>query len=444
MLHDAYGNEVDTDRPETIAAIDRFARSFIGYGKDFAVIFDAALEDPDCLTARSQAGLLGLFMENKAGLALAREHLDAGRDLVAKGKGTAREHAYWRAVEAASRHDSDAAIALHEDIASRWPRDLFAAKLGQIHHFNVGDAAGMKRIAEKAFNAHPLTAYAWGLYAFGLEENNELDEALNIGRKAAEMQEVEPWAHHAVAHVHETRGELDEGIDWMERHAHTWKDCNSFMFTHNWWHLALFYLDRGDPDQALRIFDTRLWGAPQGDPSYSQDQAGAVSMLIRLNLRGVFVDGRWSDVADEILKREVMFDQPFLTAHYAYALARAERRTDYERFLKDLQAHAGTAGAKQRYMWLRHALPLCRGMAAHADNDFETAASLLAESRPHWRSMGGSHAQRDLFEQVYVDSLLRGGRTSDALPLLKARADARPGVRIHREQLALAERQAKR
>ncbi len=388
--------------------------------------------------ARAQAALLGLFMENKAGLALAKTHLDAGRALVAQGNSSEREQLYFRAIEAASRADAAQATALHDAIAERWPRDLFAAKLGQIHYFNAGDSEGMRRIAQRAFDAHRETAYAWGLLAFGLEECNDLDEAERVGRRAADMEEVEPWAHHAVAHVYETRGQLDKGIAWMEDRAHTWKGCNSFMFTHNWWHVALFYLDRGEADQALSIYDSRLWGAPQGDRGYSQDQAGAVSMLIRLALRGVALNGRWSDVADDILKREVMYDQPFLTAHYAYALARAEHRTAYERFLRDLEDTAGESNAAARHLCLTHALPLCRGMGAHADNDFALAATLLDETRSHWQRLGGSHAQRDLFEQVYLDALIRAGRAAEAVPILEARAAARPGVAVHKAQLALA------
>ncbi len=444
MLRDAYGNDVDTDNPATVAAINRFAHSFIAYGKDFAVILDAVKDDPDCLTARAHAALLGLFMENNAGRAIANEHLAAGLKLMIAGRGTLREHAYFRAVEAAAQYDVPSASAAHEELAKNWPGDLFASKLGQVHYFNIGDAAGMRRLAKKTFRAHPLTPYAWGLLAFALEEYDELDEAERAGRKASEMTDVEPWAHHAVAHVYETRGQLDAGIEWMESHAHLWKDCNSFMFTHNWWHLALFYLDKGDADQALKIYDTRLWGAPQGDSSYSQDQAGAISMLIRFALRDVVLDGRWGHVADAVLKREVMYDQPFLTAHYAYVLARSEHRNAYERFLDGLAAHADRQNAAQRGMWLSHALPLCRGMGAHADNDFDLAAELLGESRPHWQSMGGSHAQRDLFEQVFIDSLMRCGRAADTLAILEARAEARPNVNIHKIELARAKRAAKR
>jgi hypothetical protein len=147
MLHDAYGNEVDTDSAETVAAIDRFAHSLIAYGTDFGVIFEAVEADPECVMARGHAALLGLFMENNDGTARATAHLTAGRELLAGGKGTARERMYFRAVDASARHDMATTTRLHEEIVDEWPRDLFAAKLGQIHYFNAGDSGGMRRIA---------------------------------------------------------------------------------------------------------------------------------------------------------------------------------------------------------------------------------------------------------------------------------------------------------
>lgn len=426
MREDAYGNSIETDDDGTVAAIDRFAASFLAYGTDFAVILDAAERDPDCLLAQTQAALLGLFMENNAGKALAARHLERGRMLVAAQRGGERERLYFGAVEAAARHDAAGATGLHEEIASRWPRDLFAAKLGQIHYFNAGDAEGMRRIAATVLNAHRETAYAWGLLAFGLEECHELDAALDAGRRAAEMTPVEPWAHHAVAHVHEARGEPDAGLAWMEDRAPTWQACNSFMFTHNWWHVALFHIANGAPDRALAVYDTRLWGAPQGDPTYSQDQAGAVSMLIRLELRGLDVGERWAEVADRIAARETMYDQPFLCAHYAYALARSERRNASDTFMAGLRDHADSAtGAAHGRLWQDIALPLCRGMAAHARNEFFAAAEAMAEVRPHWRAVGGSHAQRDLFEQVYRDALAR----ATTQPAASHRHGARQAVR---------------
>ena len=56
------------------------------------------------------------------------------------------------------------------------------------------------------------------------------------------MRRKEPWAQHALAHVLLTRGRIDEGARFLEQAADTWTELNSFMVTHLWWHLTLFYL----------------------------------------------------------------------------------------------------------------------------------------------------------------------------------------------------------
>ena len=55
------------------------------------------------------------------------------------------------------------------------------------------------------------------------------------------------------------------------------------MYTHNWWHLALFYISEGRFAEALAVYDRHVWAR---DRSYSQDQIGAVSLLARLELAG--------------------------------------------------------------------------------------------------------------------------------------------------------------
>ena len=75
--------------------------------------------------------------------------------------------------------------------------------------------------------------YVWGMYAFGLEECNRLDEAETAARKAIAMDRRDPWAHHAVAHCLEARGRMLEGVAFLEEMSDTWEGCNSFMYTHN-------------------------------------------------------------------------------------------------------------------------------------------------------------------------------------------------------------------
>ena len=93
------------------------------------------------------------------------------------------------------------------------------------------------------------------------------------------MRHKEPWAHHALAHVMLTQGRLAEGHAFMAAMSPTWTGLNSFMETHNWWHLALFALEqnlRPDAFQPLlacmmahndtrKTCDLTLWSADPGD-----------------------------------------------------------------------------------------------------------------------------------------------------------------------------------
>jgi predicted Zn-dependent protease len=44
------------------------------------------------------------------------------------------------------------------------------------------------------------------------------------------------------------------------------------------------------------------------------------------------------------------------------------------------------------------------------------------------QEIGGSHAQRDLFDQTWIDVLMKTGGYRDALPILEYRVEVRPTV----------------
>jgi hypothetical protein len=62
----------------------------------------------------------------------------------------------------------------------------------------------------------------------------------------------------------------------------------------------------------------------------------------------------------------------------------------------------------------------------------ETVA-LLAPLRPILHHIGGSHAQRGVFEQIYVEALVRSGAAA-AEPVLTNRRDGRGGQSRFAEQ----------
>jgi len=80
-------------------------------------------------------------------------------------------------------------------------------------------------------------------------------------------------------------------------------------------------------------------------------------------------------------------------------------------------------------------LPVAEALLAHAKGEFGKCADLLFPVRQSLASLGGSHAQQDVFHQILIDAAIRDGRRDLARSLLAERASLRPGGRWTRERL---------
>jgi tetratricopeptide (TPR) repeat protein len=326
--------------------------------------------------------------------------------------------------------DDDGAktLRLCEQITDEFPRDLVVVKTHQYLEFNRGNSPQMLRVALKAAASSADVPYMHGMTAFAYEQCHLLDEAESEARVALDMQSKEPWAQHALAHVFLTRGQIDAGAAFFEQAAETWIGLNSFMATHNWWHLALFYLSQGRGRSVLEVYDRHCWGVAK---DYSQDQIGAVSLLARLELAGIDVEQRWQDLGGYLVARARDTLQPFLTVQFLYGLARA-RRPEAETLLESVRRHAAAAPPFTRDVWRGVALPACEGLYAHAHGNYSQAWRHLATSVPRIAEIGGSHAQRDLFELILVDTAVKDGRLTTAQRMLEQRRVSDPhGVPVN-------------
>jgi hypothetical protein len=434
---DSLGNPVTLDDPSSAAAIDGFVQGFIACESNSADVLDAAHDTSPLVQAYCAA--LHMFSESRDGAAGARPFIE--RANAGAARATPRERRFIAAVDAWIAGDITRAVALHQEQAVAHPRDLASVKLGQYHCFNTGDCPGMLRLALAALPAAQDIAQAHGMAAFGYEQCHLLRHAEASARRAIALRRKEPWAHHALGHVMLTEGRLAEGLDFMTGVSDTWVGLNSFMVTHNWWHVALFLIDLGRDAEALAIYDEHVWGVA---PDYSQDQIGAVSLLARLELSGIDVGERWSDVAVHLDRRLDDHVLPFLDLQYLYGLARAGRDEAAERLLRGIEAFAQEcAPADTRAAWQRVCVPAAHGLLAHARGDFAGAIEGLGGALPRLVEIGGSHAQRDLFDQVYLDALVRSAtaRTLGAAQsILQQQQNGQPeSVRLRRQTGAVHE-----
>ena len=430
---DFLGNPVTLDEPGAAAAIDAFVGGFIACESSAAEVLSAADDGTPLVQAFCAA--LHMFSESSDGAPGARPFIERAR--AAAARVTPRERRFIAAIGAWINGDVEGAIALHHEQAREHPRDLASVKLGQYHCFNTGDFPGLLRLAQTVLPATADVAQAHGMAAFGYEQCHRLREAEASARRAIALRRKEPWAHHALGHVMLTEGRLTEGLDFMRGVSDTWSGLNSFMVTHNWWHVALFLIDLGRDDEALAVYDDHVWGVAR---DYTQDQIGAVSLLARLELSGIDVGARWDDVATHLTSRLDDHVLPFLDLQYLYGLARAGR-AEADVLLRNIETFAATAPAQTRAAWQQVCVPAAHGLRAHARGDFDGAIESLGTALPRMIEIGGSHAQRDLFEQVLLDARMRA-RTPRSLAaaqdVLQRQRNGQPeSLRLRRQVAAV-------
>ena len=430
MARDALGHHITTSNADTVAAINVYTEDWIGYGPRLRTVIAAADADPGCAFANAKAAALHMALEATAGFAAARPYL--ARALDTASCASEREQTFVAAVDAWSRGRIAQALTILRNLVQTYPGDIAAAKWAQYHAFNLGDAEALRAIATAIMPAHAHTPEAWGMLAFGLEQCHELDAAEEAGRRALSLKQTEPWAQHAIAHVMETQGRIEEGAQFLKSCAQAWSDRGIFIREHNYWHLALFYLDLDQPAKALRIFDEQLWGPW---PEFAQEQIGAISALWRLEMRGVDVGDRWTPIVRQVLARRHEHILPFHDLHFLYALSRGGQVKAANEFVTSLKAHAlRNPGG----VWAGVAVSLAEGLVAYALGKHDMAANLLAPQLPDLWRIGGSHAQRDVFVQAWIDAALKAHQFAAAEALLSQRDAARPGVPSTRKWLERA------
>ena len=417
--HDAYGAPT-TSPVGALPGIDDFATGFVGYRTSALNVLATAEAHPDSALANVCAGFVWMFLERPEAPAKA----EPWRARAAACGGTnARERGLLALLEAWQGRDARRALAIAEDLLAAYPQDLATLKLGQYHAFNLADAPAMLRLALGSRKAAAGRAPYHSMLAFGHEQCHHLDAAERAAHDALAIDAAEPWAHHALSHIHLSSGRIEEGRRFLAERAPTWDGLNSFMFTHNWWHLALFEIADGEAEAALATHDARVWGV---EPDYSQDQINAVSLLARLECAGIDVGGRWATLAPYLETRADDVVQPFVTLHWVYGLARAGSPLAATLLvLIERQAEEPEIAA-DRALWREVGIPAARGLHAHARGEHDAAVDALEPVRSRLWMTGGSHAQRDLFEQVLLDAMLKAGRWVEAQPLLELRGRTEP------------------
>jgi hypothetical protein len=416
-LFDARGTALSTTQRSSAEAYDLALDLFNSFRADPLAVLDAALvAEPGFVSGRlMQAGLfLGGF--DGALFGMARQALDAAEACAATAN--ERERSLLAALRPWAGGDMKRSGELLERHVIDHPRDLFALQLAHVLDLVLGQSEMLRDRIGRAMGHWSADdegfGYVLGMHAFGLEECNEYARAEAAGRRAVELQAHDAWAVHAVAHVCEMQGRVDEGLAWLTATRRDWSEKNS-LAVHNHWHMALMHLSRGDEASALAMYDAAVAPAPE---AFALDFVDASALLWRLTLAGVPVQGRWASLAARWRAQPAFGAIAFNDVHAMMAMVGAD---DGEGAAQVASAIEAAAARNEVPAWRAVALPFSRALQAfgagrHADCA-ELVLPLLAASHP----LGGSHAQRDILRLTAAEAARRAGDEALAQALVAQR-----------------------
>lgn len=431
MIVDRYSGMHTATEARAVVAFETAAWNVLAHRPASGPTLATALSiDPDMTAALALRGLAGVILARSETIEAARADLVRARKALEIRGGAPSEHALVEALErAAAGRLREAVIGLDEYLTDH-PRDLLCIKLAHGLRFMSGDATGMLRATSAVLprwsRSLPGYGFLLGCHAFGLEETGSLDEAEKVGRLAVEIERADAWGLHAVGHVYEMQGRIDDGVAWFERSQPAWSQCNNFSF-HMAWHLALFHVAQDRADLALELYDSQVRPSPTDD---FRDVANAVSLLWRLGQEGIAVGDRWSELADMARKRATDTSLVFASLHHLLTLVAVGDLSSARTIVEEISAKAQRCEGDQSDVAQTVGLDLARAiLSLAADSEAQIAFGDLAGNL---RLIGGSNAQRDVFMRTLAEIAAQTGETHQVESILAARRRLRRDDRFAR------------
>jgi hypothetical protein len=340
-----------------------------------------------------------------------------------------RERQHVEIMAAAIEGKPKIALTGAEQHLDRYPRDALVLSLllgafglyafsGRADH----DAA---RLAICERNAGHYGEDWWFLTYLGWShtEAGNAGTGRTLTERAMALRVENANAAHGLSHALFEQGDMAAGrrflSGWLPAHERA-----SFLHGHLSWHVALSALDAGDLDGALGIYEQHI--RPPNSPYPPLNVfTDAASLLWRLSLAGkAGLEPYWREVAaygDRFFPRA---GPHFADVHYALVAA-ATGSVALETRLAELEA----LEADGRLAPGAAAIGLCRGIRAFAEGDNDNAIRILEPLMPAVVRIGGSHAQRELWEDTLIVACLRGGHGDKAARMISDRLHRRPSAR---------------
>ena len=343
---------------------------------------------------------------------------------------TRRERQHITALATAIDGNNPTALALIREHLQDFPRDAFA--LAQAHGpFGlIGFGGAPDRLQDNFDLLDGLaTAYGddwWFLSAYGFAHNElgHWDTARHLAERSLALNPHSGHTAHTVAHVFFETGDDSGGADFLRPWLREYPR-QAQIYSHLTWHLALCELAADHVEEVLALYRDILHpDVCPGNPLITLCDAAA--LLWRCDLYGIpRPAGSPHTVAAFAATAFPRAGVAFADVHGALAYAAAGDMEALGRLSEQLQGRLAQgklpAGA---------VVPaLVQALTAFVRGDYAGVMATLEPMMAQVVRVGGSNAQRQVFEDTLLVAYLRAGESDRAATLLRQRLARRPSRR---------------
>lgn len=432
-------------------ATDRFDAPFTAGTEEVAdqvrrgmdLIFGFDLEGSEVLEAATQADpacvlghvLLGVFLHPQGDSSGARRHVRAAT--AAAPDATDRERSlvelFFGDEPAEGSSQAPSKLEQLEVHLERWPRDFVAlflsARLYPPTHAGRADLYRRNTAAEATMGDDWVYQSHTGMMC---QERGDLDRAQQLTERAQKQAPGNVGAAHTMAHLFHERGEITSGLRYLDGWVADHGRPSMVYLTHLGWHAALLAWADDRVDEAVARMQATYEPFGFDRPMRIIDEA---SFRWRLLLDGVDVPD-WSslDPGGELALADPGFP-PRAWSTGLWAAGKGDR--DALEVVLAWDGWGDPEGSAPQPATVRAAL---EGAVAFAAGHHDRCIELIEPVLDDIVFLGGSHAQREVFEDTVIAAAMRADRQDVAVRMLEERLARR---RWRRDERLLASARAR-
>lgn len=364
-------------------------------------------------------------------LHMTRARPDQARESVKRGLELAdgisvRERRHIEAVNLWANGKGPDALRLVKEHLSESPRDAVLHRLAQRLYMlgcsGAGDPVFPPSLLALMNELAPHCGDDWAFlsqYAFAHHEMGILDKALSLAERSLEMNPGNAVAAHSVTHSYFEYGDAATGGNFLGNWLEGF-DARAHYHTHLSWHQALFELALGRYGEALQLYED--WIRPTAIAKNISGLSDSASFMWRMTIYGGEKPPMpWEEVKEQAAPAATTPGAAFRDAHAALAFAASGDRALMDQMINRLRTNAENGNTFAREV----ILPLAQGIDAFAQEDYATAVDYLEPVFPQLTRIGGSHAQREVFEDTVLEAYLRAEQFDKAEDMLRERLSRR-------------------